>query len=642
MTIAKDFASKFSVAFVAIAMLLTLVAPAANAQESSEDLQKTIADLLAQVAELEGKMGDEADDSSMSCESIPAPLTMGAENASVKMLQERLIADGEAIAAGATGYFGAQTKAALASWQSKNNVAPAAGYYGPVTKAAMDASCTPADEDEDMDEDDEDMSGDLSGEGTLDMFEIDDAADDSIEEGSEEAEIAELSIEATDGDIEIDRLDIALVGVNTPTESDPWEVFETVSLWVDGDMIAEMTADDEDEYLDEDDGTIRFSGLDLVAMEDEEVEVVIAATVQGDVDGAGTDADWTVSVEEVRYFDADGVADDDSTTDELGDTAAFEIVAEGEGDELTVRTSSEDPSATTIQLEDDKKTDYTTVFAFRLDASDSDGDVEVNEIRVDVAATEDGATGTSTTNLISDAQLVIDGEIYDDVTITHGTTGNFVFDIDGDVVIDAEGEVTVEFQTEFKALATRFEGATIEASAAGSNVDAEGADDIVVDGSATGDEHTLRTSGAILETTDTTETSKANTDGTTADDEGIFKIEFDVTAFENDLYIDDTATRGTVESNTGLNFLMTIGGTATTAGTAVATVDSDAQLDGGRYLVEEGSTESFTLTVEFDPNVTGSYKLQLYSVNFNDTNADADTQQRALPVEDYETGSLTI
>lgn len=640
-TIAKDFASKFAVAFVAIAMLFTMVAPAVNAQESSEDLQKTIADLLAQVAELEGKMGGEKAASSASCEAIAAPLTMGSTGANVTALQNRLIADGEAIAAGATGYFGAQTKAALASWQTKNSVSPAVGYYGPLTAAAMAASCDEDATDEDEDEDDS-SSDELSGEGSLDVFEIDDASDDSVEEGAEDAEIAELSIEATDGDIEIARMDIALVGVNTPTESDPWEVFESVSLWVDGDMVAEMTADDEDEYLDEDDGTIRFSGIDLVAKEDEEVEVVVAATIQGDVDGAGTDADWTVSVEGVRYFDADGVADDDSTTDEIGDTASFEIVAEGEGDELTVRTSSEDPTATTIQLEDDEKTDYTTVFAFKLDASDSDGDVEVNEVRVDVAATQDGTTGTSTTNLISDAQLVVDGEVFDDVTITHGVNGQFLFDIDGDLVIDAGEEATVEFQVEFKALAAAFEGATIEASAAGSNVDAEGADDIVVDGSATGDEHTLRTAGAILETTDTSEVSKANTDSTTADDEGVYTIEFEVTAFEDDLYIDDTATRGTVESNTGLNFLLTVGGTATTAGTAVATVDSSAELDGGRYLVEEGSTETFTLTVEFDPNVTGSYKLRLYSVNFNDTNADADTQQLALPEEDFETSSLTI
>ena len=44
MTIAKDFASKAAVAFVAVAMMFSAFAPAAQAQ-SSEDLQKMINDL---------------------------------------------------------------------------------------------------------------------------------------------------------------------------------------------------------------------------------------------------------------------------------------------------------------------------------------------------------------------------------------------------------------------------------------------------------------------------------------------------------------------------------------------------------------------------------------------------------------------
>ena len=187
MTIAKDFASKFAVAFVAIAMIFTLVAPAVNAQESTEDLQKTIADLLAQVAALQAQMGGDDDSSASSCESIPAPLTMGSTGANVTALQNWLIGEGESIPAGATGYFGAQTKAALASWQGKNAVSPAVGYYGPITMAAIDAMCDDEDMDEDMDEDDEDM--DLQGEGTLDVFEMDDASDTDVQEGAEDMEI---------------------------------------------------------------------------------------------------------------------------------------------------------------------------------------------------------------------------------------------------------------------------------------------------------------------------------------------------------------------------------------------------------------------------------------------------------------------
>ena len=140
------------------------------------------------------------------------------------------------------------------------------------------------------------------------------------------------------------------------------------------------------------------------------------------------------------------------------------------------------------------------------------------------------------------------------------------------------------------------------------------------------------------------ETLKANTDATTTDDEGVYVLEFDVTAFEGDLYIDDSADRASTTLGTaGANFIITSGGTEVTTGTAVPTLDSDAELDGGRFKVSEGETESFTLTVEFDPASSGSFKVQLYSVNFKlDTNAAPDVQQLALPEEDFDSDSLTI
>lgn len=668
MTIAKDFASKFSVALVAIAMLLWSVAPAFAADETPADMQSTINDLLAQVAALQADLAGNTPASAVSCSTFARDLRMGMSGADVMELQKLLNSDADtrvaATGAGSAGMetmtFGPLTMAAVSKFQVKYRaeiLTPAGlvnptGFFGPSSRSQANKLCAnspmPGDDDDDMDDDDSDDSDDdssdeLSGEGSLDMFELDDASDDTIEENQEDAEIGEIMLEAQDGDIELSRIDIALVGDSGNDEVDPWEVFDTVSLWVDGEMVAEMDASDEDEYLDEDDGTIRFSGLDLVAMEDEELDITIGASIQDGIDGAGTAADWELTVEEVRYFDADGVADDDSTTDGIGeDVATFEIVMEGEGDELSVRSSSEDPDATTIELEDDEKSEWVTIFAFELDAGDSDGDVVVNGLTVNVEATSDGSTAASSSDYISDAMLVIDGEEYDDYDLSGTSQDDFVFDFDDEAMIDADGMVTVEFRVEFEALDD--EGATVMASTDGTDVDAEseGGEDIDADGSATGEEHTLRTSGAILEPGDMSETIKANTDSTTADDEGVFKIEFDVTAFEDDLYIDDNATRGTVESNTGVNYRILASGSATTTGTAVPTLDSDAELDGGRFLVEEGNTETFTLTVEFDPAITGSYKLELYSLNFNTTNADANTQQRANPSEDYETDSLTI
>jgi|GEM_PF-6279649 hypothetical protein len=67
-------------------------------------------------------------------------LTVGSTGSAVTCLQQNLIAAGYSIPAGATGYFGAQTKAAVSSWQAAAGVSPAAGYFGPISRAAWSNS----------------------------------------------------------------------------------------------------------------------------------------------------------------------------------------------------------------------------------------------------------------------------------------------------------------------------------------------------------------------------------------------------------------------------------------------------------------------------------------------------------------------
>lgn len=65
-----------------------------------------------------------------------ANLTVGSSGADVTALQQALIAAGYSIPAGATGYFGAQTKSAVMKWQAAAGVSPASGYFGPISRAA--------------------------------------------------------------------------------------------------------------------------------------------------------------------------------------------------------------------------------------------------------------------------------------------------------------------------------------------------------------------------------------------------------------------------------------------------------------------------------------------------------------------------
>jgi hypothetical protein len=641
MTIAQNAASKFSVALVAIAMIFSMFAPAVQAQ-TTEELQKMINDLMAQIAALQTTSAGNPVGSS--CVSIPAPLTIGSEGANVTALQNVLITAKYSIPAGATGYFGTQTQSALAAWQAKMGVSPAVGYYGPITMAALAASCTPVDMDDEMmddeDMDDEDMM-DLQGEGSLDRVEIDDASDTDIQEGAEDEEIATVTLEATDGDLELSRMDIALVANTGNEEIDPWDVFETISLWVDGDMIAEMTADDEDEYLDEDEGTLRFTNLGLVLMEDEEVEIVIAASVQSSVDGADmNDAEWNVSVEAIRTFDADGVADDDRSTDEIGDSVQFDIVAEGDGEELKFSLSSGNPDSTDIVVDTDNKTNGVTILEYTIEAKD--GDIELNTLMVDIETLVAGNL------VIDDVMLEIDGDTFDAEGSASTTLSNrFEFDIDGDVTIDEDDEVTVMVMVDFRSQESsnnvdRYtNGTTIKASAYVDGTDAEGADDVNdFTGSAVGDVHTLVAEGIIVPVDGFD--SETRTLGQN-DTIGEFTLEFEVTAVEDDFYIANFASTTAGVTTGGVEFEVT--GSSIGTGTVSASLDSSADEDTlNVFTVREGETETFTLTVTVDPQTTGTFRVELQEVWFSaNTNGVTGSEEYLVtPASDFRTGTRAI
>jgi hypothetical protein len=74
---------------------------------------------------------------------ITESLTVGSKGADVTTLQAFLIAQAKGPAAkalasaGATGYFGTLTQAALAEYQAAAGITPAHGYFGPITRAYL-------------------------------------------------------------------------------------------------------------------------------------------------------------------------------------------------------------------------------------------------------------------------------------------------------------------------------------------------------------------------------------------------------------------------------------------------------------------------------------------------------------------------
>lgn len=70
-------------------------------------------------------------------------LQVGDQGEDVRALQALLISQSQAIPAGATGFFAAQTRDALAAWQTAHGVIPSQGYFGTLTRAAMKTANLP-------------------------------------------------------------------------------------------------------------------------------------------------------------------------------------------------------------------------------------------------------------------------------------------------------------------------------------------------------------------------------------------------------------------------------------------------------------------------------------------------------------------
>lgn len=668
MTLTKDIAAKFAIAIVAVAMVLSAFAPVANAQ-TTEDLQKMINDLLAQVATLQSQVGQGA--TSVASGVCPytwtRDLAQGATGADVMKLQQFLNADADtrvaAEGAGSVGmeteYYGPATAAAVSKMQVKYraeilspaNLVNPTGYFGPSSRAKANAVCvvapttpttptTPVD----GEEEEEEESVTLSGEASLAALDISSADEDEIEEGAEDAPVAEVTVEFEDGDAEISRLDVSIASSSV----DSWDVLESVSLWVDGDMVAEKDASDEDDYQDEDTGTLRFSGLDIVAMEDEELDIIVAVTLQNNIDSDDMTT-FMVSVNSIRFFDADGVATTEDADHDLGtagtdgtdgtaEMVEFSIEEAGFEDEIIVKTSSNDPDSSTIQVEDNKKSDFVHVFSFDIDTDDSINDIELNEVIVKVAT-----TGAAYTALVDDAELEIDGVTIDDFEVdVDGELAILTFDVDGDVTVDAGDRVEAKLMLRFKPLTV--EGATVKASISGAAaVAGEGADDVDSTGAATGDTHTLRSTG--VDVSADTDSAVVTVVDSADNDYATYKVVLDVTAFEQSVFIPINSASTTWKLVDGNGDDITTPAASTTV---VVTSSAEEGGEGNAFFeINEGETETVTVTVTYTPGAFApqTARLQLLTFVFDETGTTAkedDETWEALPANDYRTETVSI
>lgn len=297
------------------------------------------------------------------------------------------------------------------------------------------------------------------------------------------------------------------------------------------------------------------------------------------------------------------------------------------------------PDSTDIIVDDEDITYDVTLLEYTIEAKG--GDASIDTLFIDLVT---GAADVSA--VVNGIGLYIDSVIYEfdeNVSWIDANTSSFGFNTHGSMVIASGTKKTVQVFAQFNPQSGNYlNGETVQVRVSGDVADqtiATSQGTIVpeqIDGSATGDVHTLVSAGIVLPT-DGVETI-TETLGTN-DTVGVFAIEFEVAAVEGDFYITDNVAASTSASD-GVTYEVS-GGSATTSATLSSTADEDTA---GVFTVKEGETETFTLTVTVDPLATGAHRVTLTEVNFSaSTNGTSNIQvYLPTPASDYRTAYLTI
>lgn len=552
-------------------------------------------------------------------------LTIGSSGADVIALQNWLISKGFTIAAGATGYFGGQTQAALARYQASAGIAPAAGYFGPLTRAKVNAGgvstptpTTPTNPGT--------SNGTLKGgEADLNSFDLR-REQSSGNEGEEEVEIATVEFDVDDGDVRVERMEILVQGANASLNTQPWRYFDRIAIIADGKEIAESDADSRSDWSKSGTGyRMTFTGMKHVVREGDTAEFTIVADIADNVDSSDLAQTFTFKIVDrgIRAVDSEGIQ---HYVGEDSESVSFGFGAEENGD-LRISANSDNPDASILVADEDRESGEYEVFVFDLENRD---DVEslITDLTINVTSLNSGVLAS---DVIRRATLEIDG---DEVGGDIGAS-SIEFE-DMDIEIDGDDEVTATLVIRLARNAT---STPIAFSLASANVEAEGVrsgNDASVSGTASSETHAIAFAGIQVRPVSTSQ-AVVTPGNNVSSSYGTYTIKFTVEGLEEDAYVaSTTGTSGTV----GVTYV--IDGEAF-AGTQSTSLTSTARVENGFYIVREGDTETFLLTVTLDPSATGIYGIHLDSVRFNDeANFDGSTVFTVASESAYRTNPVYI
>ncbi len=562
-----------------------------------------------QVATVQAAVGGTTGVGSAQCEALKAApnMTVGAQGTNVTNLQNWLIAEGHSIPAGATGYFGAQTQAALAAYQSANGIAPAAGYFGPITRASI--TCAPVTVTPPTDTT---PSTGLQGQaGDINVTQTAVEVENEVAEGDTE-KVLGFRVEAEDSDVRITNLRVVLENTDAPnTNRRPDRYLSEISVWMGDKKVGSV--DPRDLTRDGNVYSRNISLTDSIVRRGaaNRQTFYIAFTALDNIDSLDmADASFDLDVENIRFEDGAGAL---MTSTQTVSVSGIEFTDPATAGDVRLRASlgSNNPLERVVEVHEFSTTNDITLLEFRLKAEARDMFIE--DIDVELNSTiNDLDEILADVRLFAGNQLVADVSSFDD-----DTTETVEFELYDPYMIEADETVTFRVVARVLQQNGNFaSGATLNASAVISNTgifaeDRQGNQIMNFTGSANGYDQKLVVDGALIEYVSSS-SQATNQDNTSRD----YTLVFDVTAIGEDVVINRNSFTAT-----GVQFDLS-GNSDVTDDGITAALTSNASFTSPNYTVFEGQTRRFTLTVNANSTggdvSAGTKTLQLISVAGND------------------------
>ncbi|MEO6536309.1 MAG: peptidoglycan-binding protein [Candidatus Paceibacterota bacterium] len=615
-------------------------------------------------------------------------LTIGSTGADVTALQTWLIAKGFSIPAGATGYFGAQTKAALGAYQASAGITPAAGYFGPITRAQVNAaggvttglpagctstsgyssttgmscavstslpagctstvgfspttgvSCSTTTTTTTT------TTGPLAGgEGSIDNFKIVGATASSLNAADSDT-VYGFEFKASGSDLQVNRVDYDMYLSTAGTVSAstrPWNVFATAKLMRGTTVVATIDASDMSKYSQ--DGTagngnqvyrLRFDSINDVVRNGTTADYYLQLTTQNVISSTNNNNVYTVTLapQGLRTTDAKGINQYSSSATQSSATVSVSTSASGS---LTISTGSDNPQTTTVQANSNSQTSDVTLTTFTLQAKD--GDVTIYTIPV---------AATSSLNTLSDmvrsvklyqGSTLIDTESYAATASTSSVALKFK---NLNIKIPAGSSQTFSVKADVNSVggqSTVVEGATITLSIPNAGFEAvnTGGNNVSVTGSVTGNAITFRSIGLAVDSAPSSATATATAVGTSGTQQGNFTYVFNATAFGQDIFFSKNGT-ATVLGALYSNGVSTSSVASSTAITSTADTSSG---NANNYVIHTGQTKQITVTVTVPAGTNAPINSVLTGLKYGLTDATASASTTVLN-NNYQTPSVYL